>query len=60
MALPNITLAQFNAISNGEYNAGQIDFATGKEEILSAMKEDATSTAADTDTSIMNGFTDTV
>ena len=30
MALPNITLAQFNAISNGSYNAGQIDFGTGR------------------------------
>ena len=30
MPLPNITLAQFNAISNGDYNAGQIDFATGR------------------------------
>lgn len=30
MALPNITLAQFNAISNGQYNAGQIDFGTGR------------------------------
>jgi len=30
MALPNITLAQFNAISNGQYNAGQIDFTTGE------------------------------
>ena len=30
MALPNISLAQFNAISNGDYNAGQIDFGTGR------------------------------
>ena len=30
MALPNISLAQFNAISNGGYNAGQIDFGTGR------------------------------
>ena len=30
MPLPNIALAQFNAISNGDYNAGQIDFATGR------------------------------
>ena len=29
MALPNITLAQFNAIATGDYNAGQIDFKTG-------------------------------
>ncbi len=30
MALPNISLAQFNAMSNGQYNAGQIDFGTGR------------------------------
>ena len=30
MALPNISLAQFNAISNGSYNAGQIDFGVGR------------------------------
>ena len=30
MALPNITLSQFNAISNGQYNAGQIDFGVGR------------------------------
>lgn len=30
MALPNISLAQFNAISNGQYNVGQIDFGTGR------------------------------
>ena len=26
MALPNISLAQFNRIATGDYNAGQIDF----------------------------------
>ena len=26
MALPNISLAQFNKIATGDYNAGQIDF----------------------------------
>ena len=26
MALPNISLAQFNSIATGDYNAGQIDF----------------------------------
>ena len=28
MALPNISLAQFNSIATGDYNAGQIDFRT--------------------------------
>ncbi len=28
MALPNISLAQFNKIATGDYNAGQIDFRT--------------------------------
>ena len=28
MALPNISLAQFNTIATGDYNAGQIDFRT--------------------------------
>ncbi len=28
MALPDITLAQFNRIASGSYNAGQIDFKT--------------------------------
>ena len=27
---PTISLAQFNRIASGTYNAGQIDFATGK------------------------------
>ena len=27
---PSISLAQFNRIASGTYNAGQIDFATGK------------------------------
>ena len=30
MALPNITLAEFNRIASGDYNAGQIDFATDR------------------------------
>jgi len=28
MALPDISLAQFNRIASGSYNAGQIDFQT--------------------------------
>ena len=28
MALPDISLAQFNSIATGDYNAGQIDFRT--------------------------------
>ena len=28
MALPDISLAQFNRIASGSYNAGQIDFRT--------------------------------
>ena len=28
MATPNISLAQFNKIATGDYNAGQIDFRT--------------------------------
>ncbi len=44
MPLPNITLAQFNAISNGDYNAGQIDFATGRNGETELVKN----TAADT------------
>ena len=28
MATPNISLAQFNSIATGDYNAGQIDFRT--------------------------------
>ncbi len=30
MALPDISLAQFNRIASGDYNAGQIDIKTGK------------------------------
>ena len=29
MSLPEFTLHDFNKIASGEYNAGQIDFATG-------------------------------
>ena len=29
MPLPEFTLHDFNKIASGEYNAGQIDFATG-------------------------------
>ena len=28
MALPDLSLAQFNSIATGDYNAGQIDFRT--------------------------------
>ncbi|MBR4475926.1 MAG: hypothetical protein IKO87_00080, partial [Kiritimatiellae bacterium] len=31
MALPDISLAQFNRIASGDYNAGQIDFKTAKD-----------------------------
>ena len=31
MALPDISLAQFNRIASGDYNAGQIDFKTLKD-----------------------------
>jgi hypothetical protein len=31
MALPDISLAQFNRIASGNYNAGQIDFKTAKD-----------------------------
>ena len=30
MPLPNITLNAFRELSNGTYNAGQIDFTTNK------------------------------
>ena len=30
MALPDISLAQFNRIASGSYNAGQIDFRIGE------------------------------
>ena len=31
MALPDISLAQFNRIASGSYNAGQIDIQVGKD-----------------------------
>lgn len=31
MALPNITLAQFNRIASGTYNAGLVDFMTDEQ-----------------------------
>lgn len=40
MALPIISLAAFNRIASGEYNAGQIDFATDRDGNVSLVKVD--------------------
>ena len=38
MALPDISLAEFNRIASGEYNAGQIDFETDRNGGVSLVK----------------------